>query len=91
MQYCKVKEGFKLIVFKPSKISQVVRTIVKVRTFFKKAINKPNRYVIYNLSDKKAGKKELTTNIVIEKLYFEGKQVIKVKTNIDNVFLKPIK
>ena len=90
MQNCRVREGFKIKVIKPSKTSEVARTIINVRKFIRKALNTPNRYQVYNLSNHKFGEKELKANIAIEKLFYDKKQVINVKTNVETVFLKPI-
>ena len=95
IQNCKVKDSslsFELKTVELTKINKVGRTIVNIKPRLRKLINVPDRVRIVKLSNHLSGgvKKDLTKGILTEINSYKGKQVIKVRTDINSRMLKPL-
>lgn len=70
------------------------RIIVLLRSRLKRFLNIPIKVKIIRLSgdviEDFGGKKELNKNILTETRYYKDKEVITVKTDIKNKYLRPI-
>jgi len=89
-KHCKIKDSSINFELNTIKVNKIGRTIVNVKQFFKRLVNAPQRTKIVRVSNHISGAKELKHNILTEIKCFKGKQIINVKTNIDNRFLKAI-
>lgn len=92
---CKIKDSTLNLTIKTvelNKINKVGRTIVELKQRLRKAFNVPDRVRIVRLSNHLSygAKKDLEKSITTEINTYKGKQTIKVKTDIDSKFLKPI-
>lgn len=94
---CKIKDNSLNITVReiePNRINKLGRTLVNLKQRFNKAFNVPQRTRIVRVSNHtaKVGQKEkkLEKNIIVEHKYFEGKQVLKVKTDINLKCLMPL-
>lgn len=97
MQNCKIKDNSLNITVReiePNRINKLGRTLVNLKQRFNKAFNVPQRTRIVRVSNHtvKVGQKEkkLEKNIIVEHRYFEGKQILKVKTDINLKCLMPL-
>lgn len=90
MKHCKIKDSSTNFQVSTLKINKIGRTLVGVKQFFKRLVNAPQRTRIVRISNHISGAKELKTNILTEIRCYKNKQIIEVKTNIDNRFLKAI-
>lgn len=98
---CKIKDNSLNITVReiePTRINKIGRTLVNIKQRFNKAFNVPQRTRIVRLSSHivEVGQKEnktikkLDKNIIVEHKYFEGKQILKVKTDINLKCLMPL-
>lgn len=94
---CKIKDNSLNITVReiePNRINKLGRALVNLKQRFNKAFNVPQRTRIVRVSNHtaKVGQKEkkLEKNIIVEHRYFEGKQVLKVKTDINLKCLMPL-
>jgi|GEM_PF-5186743 len=92
---CKIKDSslsFELKTIKLTKINKLGRTIVNIKQCLKRAFNVPDRTRIIRLSNHLAtgGKKDLNKAILTEIHHYKGKQIIKVKTDIQTRFKHPL-
>lgn len=95
IQNCKIKDNSLNITVHTAeltKINKIGRTIVNIKQCLKQAFNVPDRTRIIKLSNHLAtgGKKDLDKAILCEIHHFKGKQIIKVKTDINRKFLKAL-
>lgn len=92
---CKIKDNSLNITVKtiePTRINKLGRALVNIKQLYKKALNMPDRTRIVRVSNHlgMAGKKDLTNNILTEIRTYKNKQTIRVKTDIQQRFLKAI-
>jgi hypothetical protein len=92
---CKIKDNSLNITVHTkelTKINKLSRTIVNIKQRLRKLINAPDRVRIIKLSNHiaGAGKKDLNKAILTEINSYKGKQVIKVRTDINSRMLKPL-
>lgn len=92
---CKIKDNSLNITVHTkelTKINKLGRTIVNIKQRLRKLINAPDRVRIVKLSNHLSGgaKKDLNKAILTEINSYSGKQVIKVRTDINNRMLKPL-
>jgi len=94
-QNCKIKDSslsFELKIVELTKINKLGRTIVNIKQCLRKLVNAPDRTRIIKLSNHLSGgaKKDLTKPILCEIHHYKGKQIIKVKTDIQTRFKHPL-
>lgn len=92
---CKIKDislNLELKTIELNKINKLSRTIVNIKKCIRKVINAPDRVKIIKLSNHSGGeaKKDLTKDILTEINFYKGKQVIKVRTDINRRMLQQI-
>lgn len=75
-----------------TKINKLGRTIVKIKQRLRKALNITDKPRVIRISGHLSGgaKKDLNHNIITEIKRLKGKQVITVRTDINNRMLKPL-
>lgn len=94
-QNCKIKDNslnLELKTIEPTRINKIGRTIVNIKQRLRKLINAPDRVRIVKLSNhlSSGGKKDLKHPILTEINSYKGKQVIKVRTDIQTRFKHPL-
>jgi len=94
-QNCKIKDNSLNITVHTAeltKINKIGRTIVNIKQRLRKVVNAPDRTRIITLSGHLSGgaKKDLNKAILTEIHHYKGKQVIKVKTDINSRMLKQL-
>jgi hypothetical protein len=98
---CKIKDNSLNITVReiePTRINKIGRNMVTVKQWIKTTFKLPNRTRVVRLSNHvvEVGQKEnktvkkLDKSIIIEYRYYEGKQILKTKTDINLKCLLPL-